>query len=232
MWEKFKESKFAQKFKEGWSRGGAVIVVFCLVYVILSAIVKAAGTGWINKLMPTVVIGPTVALIGLSLAGNAVGDLTKSSATGEAYSLAAIACGLFTFAVTILVCAKGKGFIKLIPFIIGILAGYAVATIFTLIGNATANDALKVIDFSVFSGMSLFEIPQFTFLTAIDGVKEIDASYIGTIAMAYLPVALVVFAEHIADHKNFGFIIDNSQTSKRLLNNFVLFADGSVGACP
>jgi uracil permease len=88
----------------------------------------------------------------------------------------------------------GKKSIKLIPFIIGILSGYALAAVFTVIGNSAGIDALKVIDFGVFSQMSLFEIPNFTFLTAMDGIKEIDASYIGTIAMAYLPVAFVVFA--------------------------------------
>ena len=97
---------------------------------------------------------------------------------------------------------------KLIPFIIGILAGYAVAACFTLIGTKTGNPDLVIIDFSVFSGMKLFALPDFTFIASgIDGFKEIDAKYIATLAVAYVPVAFVVFAEHIADHKNLSSVI-------------------------
>ncbi|MBO7318818.1 MAG: uracil-xanthine permease, partial [Clostridia bacterium] len=185
-----------------------------LVYVVIALLVKFVGVNWIDKLMPKQVIGPTVAIIGLSLAANAIGDLQKGDvniiveAGGETVSqmvanpLIAVLCGLVALFVTMICSTYGKKSIKLIPFIIGILSGYALAAVFTVIGNSAGIDALKVIDFGVFSQMSLFEIPNFTFLTAMDGIKEINASYIGTIAMAYLPVAFVVFAEHIADHKN------------------------------
>ena len=174
------------------------------VYVVIALLVKAVGSGWLNKLMPTVVIGPTVALIGLSLAGNAVGDLTKSSATGEAYSLAAIVCGLFTLAVTIWVCAKGKGFVKLIPFIVGVLAGYALASVFTLIGNAAGIDALKVIDYSAlvnnFSTINLgsfFHLPKFAFVEAFkelsNGGLAMKLADFGTLMLLYAPVAFDFF---------------------------------------
>ena len=122
-----------------------------LVYVVIAVIVKLVGVKWVNKLMPAVVIGPTVSIIGLSLAGNAISDLQTANAGGD--KLIAVVCGLVTLAVTILCSVYGKKMMKLIPFIMGILAGYAAAAVFTVIGNATGSDALKVIDFSVFESL-------------------------------------------------------------------------------
>lgn len=229
-----------------------------LVYVALALIVKLVGVNWIDRLMPKQVIGPTVAIIGLSLAGNAVGDLQKGKFMIDAVSqviqdgqvveitnkvssanpLVAVACGLVTLIVTMLCATYGKKSIKLIPFIIGILSGYAFAAVLTLIGIKTGNDAIKLIDFSVFSGISLFTIPEFTFLTAIKGIKEIDGAYIGTLAAAYLPVAFVVFAEHIADHKNISSIIEKDLLKEPGLHR-TLLGDGVgsmvgafFGGCP
>lgn len=213
-----------------------------LVYVVISAVVKFAGVGWIDKLMPKQVIGPTVAIIGLSLAGNAVGDLQSGKflvdGVSAANPLIAVLCGLVTLFVTMICSTYGKKGIKLIPFIIGILAGYAVATAFTLIGNAVDNNALKLIDFSVFSGISLVSVPEFTFVKAMDGIKEIDGAYLGTLAAAYLPVAFVVFAEHIADHKNISSIIGKELLKEPGLHR-TLLGDGVgsmfgafFGGCP
>jgi len=112
-----------------------------LVYVVIALIVKLVGVDWIDKLMPAVVIGPTVAIIGLSLAGNAVGDIVTGGvkdADGAAVAspLVALLCGLVTLGVTMACSVYGKKFGKLIPFIFGILAGYAVAAVLTAIGNA------------------------------------------------------------------------------------------------
>ena len=205
-----------------------------LVYVLLAIIVKIAGVKWINKLMPPVVIGPTVALIGLSLAGAAINDLNTAPAGGSHY--VAIICGLVTLAVVMLCSVFGKKMLKMIPFIIGILAGYLVATIFTVIGDAAGIEALKVIDFSKFANMQW--IPDFTFVTAFKGIKDIDASYIATVAVAYVPVAFVVFAEHIADHKNLSSIIgqdllENPGLHRTLLGDGVGSMAGAVfGGCP
>ena len=122
-----------------------------LVYVIISIIVKFAGVKWINKLMPAAVIGPTVAIIGLSLAGNAVGDLTKG-AVASCNSYVALFCGLVTLAGVIISSVYGKKMMKIIPFIIGILAGYIVASIFTVIGHIAEIPELLVINFSLFKG--------------------------------------------------------------------------------
>lgn len=222
-----------------------------LVYVIIAIIVKFAGTNWINKLMPAVVIGPTVAIIGLSLAGNAVGDLAKGSVLNAeglpvANPLIAILCGLVTLGVTMLCSTYGKKFIKLIPFIIGILAGYAVALIFTIIGNYAGIEGLQIINLSAFTALfdngvtlnTFISLPDFTFLTAIDGIKEFNMTYVTSIAVAYIPVAFVVFAEHIADHKNISSIIEKDLLeepglSRTLLGDGVGSMVGAFfGGCP
>ncbi len=214
-----------------------------LVYVIIAIAVKIAGVKWINKLMPAVVIGPTVSIIGLSLAGNAVSDLTKgkvldAAGASTASPYVALICGLVTLFTVIICSVYGKKMLKLIPFIIGILAGYAVAAIFTVIGNATGNAALQVIDFTVFHDMKFFEIPDFTFLEAIKGAKDLNGQYIATIAVAYIPVAFVVFAEHIADHKNLSSIIDKDLLEdpglhRTLLGDGIGSAIGGIfGGCP
>ena len=215
-----------------------------LVYVIIALVVKFCGVGWVNKLMPAVVIGPTVAIIGLSLAGNAVGDLqTTKVADADGKMLTspyvAIICGLVTLAVTMLCSTYGKKMLKLIPFVMGILAGYAVGSIFTVIGIATGNDALRVIDFSIFASMgSIVSLPEFTFVTALKGVSEINGSYIATVAVAYVPVAFVVFAEHIADHKNLSTIIEKDLLEEPGLHRTLLgdgvgsMAGAFFGGCP
>lgn len=214
-----------------------------LVYVIIAIIVKFAGVNWINKLMPAVVIGPTVSIIGLSLAGNAISDLMKGKVVDlEGASVAspyvALVCGLVTLFTVIICSVYGKKMAKLIPFIIGILAGYVVAAIFTAIGIKTGNDALRVIDFSVFSGMKLFEVPDFSFLTAAKGLSAVDGKYILTVAVAYVPVAFVVFAEHIADHKNLSSVIDKDLLEDPGLHRTLLgdgvgsIAGAFFGGCP
>lgn len=214
-----------------------------LVYVIIAIIVKFAGVNWINKLMPAVVIGPTVSIIGLSLAGNAISDLMKGKVVDlEGASVAspyvALICGLVTLFTVIICSVYGKKMAKLIPFIIGILAGYVVAAIFTVIGIKTGNDALRIIDFSVFSGMKLFAIPDFSFLTAAKGLSAVDGKYILTVAVAYVPVAFVVFAEHIADHKNLSSVIGKDLLEDPGLHRTLLgdgvgsIAGAFFGGCP
>ena len=205
--------------------------------------------------MPVVVIGPTVSIIGLSLAGNAVSDLVKGSvvnAEGAAVAspLITVLCGLVALLVTMLCATYGKKMVRLIPFILGILAGYAVAAVFTLIGNATATDALKVLDFSKLSvlwenGVTLktfvnYELvtKDFVFLKAAKGFAELNWGYVGAIAVAYVPVAFVVFAEHIADHKNISSIIGKDLLkdpglSRTLLGDGVgSMAGALLGGCP
>ena len=214
-----------------------------LVYVVIAIIVKFAGVRWINYLMPAVVIGPTVAIIGLSLAGNAVGDALGGVYDADAgayvmnpHAWVCFICAMVTLLVVCLCSVFGKKMVKLIPFIIGIVAGYIVAIIFTLIGKGTGNEALMIIDFSAFAAMKW--VPDFTFLTALGGFKELSGTYIATIAVAYIPVAFVVFAEHIADHKNLSSIIGRDLLEKPGLHR-TLLGDGVgsmvgafFGGCP
>jgi uracil permease len=218
-----------------------------LVYVIIALIVKLCGVAWINKIMPTVVIGPTVTIIGLSLAKNAVGDMTKSG-TGVASPYVCLICALVTLAVTMIASAYGNKKIRLIPFIIGVLAGYAVAAIFTFIGMAANLDALKVINFSAITslweggiGLHTFldvDPHKFTFINAFGGFKDFNLSYLITVVIAYAPVAFVVFAEHIADHKNLSSIIEKDLLEEPGLSNTLLgdgigsIAGAIFGGCP
>ena len=219
-----------------------------LVYVVIALVVKLVGVKWIGKLMPPVVIGPTVALIGLSLAVNAVNDLTvgkvgyidevTGSFVSQCSPYVALICGIITLLSIFVFSVYGKKMIKLIPFVLGILVGYIVATIFTVIGIATDNVALQVINFAAFKNMTFFSVPDFAFLEAIKGVKDIDGAFIATIAVAYVPVAFVVFAEHIADHKNLSSIIGTDLLEEPGLHRTLLgdgvgsIAGAFFGGCP
>ncbi len=234
---------------------GLILGAVCagLVYVIIALVVKFVGVGWINKLMPAAVIGPTVAIIGLSLAGAAIKDVFSYGPVDgngafvmSGFSWVSFICAMVTLFVVVLCSTYGKKMTKLIPFIIGILAGYVVGLIFTGIGYATGNDALKIIDFAPFQALvadgvnlsTFVSVPDFTFLKAIEGVKDFDASYLATVAVAYVPVAFVVFAEHIADHKNLSTIIDkdlldNPGLHRTLLGDGVGSIAGAIfGGCP
>ncbi len=213
------------------------------VYVIIAIVVKIAGVAWLNKLMPAVVIGPTVAIIGLSLAGNAVSDSLAGAYddSASAYIMTtntwvSLICSLVTLVVVVICSVYGKKMVKLIPFIIGIAVGYIVATLFTVIGMSTGNTELILIDFSVFNNMQW--VPDFTFVEAAKGFSAVDGKYIATLAVAYIPVAFVVFAEHIADHKNLSNIIsrdllENPGLHRTLLGDGVGSAVGAIfGGCP
>ena len=213
-----------------------------LVYVVIALGVKLGGSGWVSKLMPPVVIGPTVAIIGLSLAGNAIGDALHGAVLEDGtYAMntagwVSLVCALVTLCTVILCSVKGKKMMKLIPFIIGIVAGYLVALVFTLIGRSTGNEELKVLDFAAFESMKW--VPDFTFVEAFKGFSAVDGKYIATIAVAYVPVAFVVFAEHIADHKNLSTIIDQDLLKEPGLHRTLLgdgigsLAGAFFGGCP
>ncbi|MBQ8741002.1 MAG: uracil-xanthine permease [Clostridia bacterium] len=224
-----------------------------LVYVIIAIVVKFVGVGWINRLMPAVVIGPTVALIGLSLAGAAVKDVfSYGTQDGNGSFImttniwVSFICAMVTLFVVVICSTYGKKMLRLIPFIIGILAGYAVALVFTVIGISTGNTNLIAIDFAPFKALvaegvnvgTFVAVPEFTFLTATQGIKDFSWSYVATIAVAYVPVAFVVFAEHIADHKNLSSIIERDLLEQPGLHR-TLLGDGVgsmvgafFGGCP
>ena len=224
-----------------------------MVYVIIAVVIHFAGTKWVSKLMPPVVIGPTVALIGLSLAGSAVTSITTAAgdSVNGSYNLVALFCGLVTF-FTVVVCSGQKRFktMKLIPFIIGIGAGYVVAAIFTAFGLGFDVDYLKIVDF--FMGVTAFlNYPDFALIegireiidgaprTGVEGAVLLDGQGVAEVALAFIPVALVVFAEHIADHKNLSSIIGRDLVEgepglkRTLLGDGVGSIAGTIlGICP
>lgn len=244
-------------------------VVAGLVYVVIAIVIHFAGTDWVNKLMPPVIIGPTVALIGLSLAGSAMGDIVKanSSQINGSYNLISLLCGLVAF-FTIVICSTQKKvkMARLIPFIIGISAGYAVAAVFTVIGKFTGIDYFMIINFQpvidnfiaadgTFKGITAFvNYPDFALIEAIKELTSgnlsasilaanpdatiLNAGGIAEVVIAFLPVALVVFAEHIADHKNLSSIIgkdliEEPGLKRTLLGDGVGSMLGTIfGICP
>ena len=216
-----------------------------LVYVVIALFIERIGVDWVNRIMPPVVIGPTVAIIGLSLAANAVGDLQTSSLTGERTQFAVLV-GIVALLGVMIASTYGKSHAKMIPFIIGILAGYIVAAILTFIGVQTGYKPMQILNYQPIvdlfaNGISFstfFKIPDFTFITAIEGIKDVDLGYIGTVAVAYIPVSFVVFAEHIADHKNISSIIERDLLKDPGLDR-TLLGDGVgsiigafFGGCP
>ena len=224
-----------------------------LVYVVIAIVVKLVGVNWINKLMPAVVIGPTVAIIGLSLAGAAIKDVFSYGPqdidgnfimSGNAWI--SLATALVTLFAVVISSTYGKKIGKLFPFIIGIMIGYVFALAATLIGNAAGIDALKILDFAPFKALTangvtlstFISIPEFSFLEAIKGVDDFSWTYVATIAVAYIPVAFVVFAEHIADHKNLSSIIEKDLLEdpglhRTLLGDGIGSIAGAVfGGCP
>ena len=205
-----------------------------LVYVVIGIIIKAVGSGWVNKLMPAVIIGPIVALIGLSLSGTATGWMASNG--GDNYSLLTILVGAVTFFAIVIASVKGSQNIKLIPFIVGIGVGYVFALILTLIGKAAGNEAMQILSFDSFksafvpfSVASIVKMPDFFFLKAIQekGWEALSAADIGSIALIYVPIGVVELAQHIADHKNLGNIINKDLITDPGLDN-TLFAIGCV----
>ena len=217
-----------------------------IVYVIIALIVHFAGTNWVDKLLPPVVIGPVVALIGLSLCGSAINNVNNTAASPDGYNLVCILIGIITFFATVLASVKGTKTMKLIPFIIGIAAGYVAASVFTVIGNKCGIDYLKIVDYSPLANNfetvtfgSFISLPKFTFLGALnEGAGKIDVAAVVKLFALFAPVAFVVFAEHIADHKNLGSIIDRDLIKdpglpRTLLGDGVGSIVGAIfGGCP
>ena len=231
-----------------------------LMYIIFSLLVRFVGTGWIKKVFPPVIIGPVVALIGLSLAGTAVSDLLKVDGyhyidsignTVYPYNLVGLLCGLITFFV-IVICAvqKRNRAISMVPFLFGVSAGYLIALIFTIIGNATNNTYLQIIDFSPivdnFKQISFQSFVSLPKLSLVEGITEITNHSVKLtpmgvleIALSFIPISLVGFTEHIADHKNLGNIIERDLINDEPGLHKTLLGDGLgsiagtwFGICP
>lgn len=172
--------------KGGISGAMTGIMAVGIIYIIIAIIIKFAGKDWLEKLLPPVVIGPMIMIIGLGLAPSAISQIGLSSGTAIDWRILVVA--LVSFLVTAFVMTKAKGFFKIIPFLIGIVSGYIVAVIFGLI------------DFKPVADASFFGIPQFVL-----PFKDYKPSLIALVTIA--PVALVTLCEHIGDHTSLGNII-------------------------
>ena len=169
------------------------LILIGLVYVIVSIIVRFIGKDWIDKLLPPIVIGPMIAVIGLGLAANAVSNAGFVAGGSWKVMLTAV----FTFILTALISTKAKGFFKIIPFLCGILGGYLFAL------------ALGIVDFTpvmeVIESRQFLSLPEFILPFAVPGFKQYHL-YFGPETFAILPVALVTISEHIGDHTVLGKI--------------------------
>jgi len=192
-------------------------VIYCLVALLL----KVFGVGWLNKLLPPIVIGPVIMVIGLSLAGSAVSNLTSSSGNGASYSWPALASGLIAMVITAVSATYGTKQIKLIPFVMGMLGGYLAAVLFTVIGYyGCHNDAFHVINFDPLihnfqplNFQSFLDYPKFLFLLGAEGASApLTGHAVGSAALIFIPVSFVTICEHIGDHKNMSNILQRDLT--------------------
>lgn len=167
------------------------ILLVGLIYVIVAAIVKTIGTKWIDKILPPIVIGPMIMVIGLGLAGSAVQNAGFTSEGTYREIIVAVA----TFLITAFATTKGKGFVKIIPFLIGITGGYLVAVV------------LGLVDFTPVLEANWFALPGLHLPFETTFFENYDL-YFGPETFAILPVALVTIAEHIGDHSVLSKVCD------------------------
>lgn len=206
-----------------------------LVYVVIAIIIKLVGSGWIKKLLPHVIIGPILAIIGLSLSGTAADWMMHNG--GNEYNLWYILVALVTFFMIVLCSTKAKGMVKLIPFIVGIGAGLVFALILTAIGycgDSSFLQGMRIVDFTPikecfkpFKFTSIFDCPKFTFVEAIkEGRTEnLTWSAVGNLAILFVPIAIVELAQHISDHENLSSIVEKDLLEDPGLHN-TLLGDG------
>lgn len=160
-----------------------------LIYVIVAIIIKFVGKDWIDRLLPPIVIGPMIAVIGLGLASNAITNAGFVLGGEVSYMIVAIV----TFLVAALVSSQAKGFLKIVPFLIAILVGYVLSLCF------------GIVDLSGVSKAAWISIPQFKFPFHVPGFDSYHLHF-GPETWAVLPVAIVTISEHIGDHTVLGKI--------------------------
>ena len=174
----------------GYAIGGTgsvftALMIVGIVYVIISMIIRMTGPGWINRLLPPVVVGPMIMVIGLSLAPTAISSIGLDMATVPWQNLV---IAFVSFLVTALVAVRGKGILQVIPFLVGIIAGYIVAA------------ALGMVDFAPALAANVVEVPKF-YLPFMNYNLNFAA------VLTIVPIALVTMVEHVGDHKVLSEII-------------------------
>lgn len=172
--------------KAGISGAMTGMMAVGILYVIVALIIKFIGKEWIDKLLPPVIIGPMIMIIGLGLAPSAISQIGLTD--GVAIDWRGLVVALISFLVTAFVMTRAKGFLRIIPFLVGIISGYVVSCILGLVDFKTVIDA------------KFFEIPKF-----IIPFKDYKLNF--TVLATILPVALVTLCEHIGDHTSLSNII-------------------------
>lgn len=189
--------------KGGISGAMTGVMVVGLVYVVFATIIAIVGKDWLDKLLPPVVIGPMIMIIGLGLAPSAVSQVGLTSAVIDWQG---VFVALVAFLVTAIVAVRGKGFFKIIPFLVGIVSGYLAAV------------ALGMIDFTPVMEAAFFSMPKFI-------VPFVHYSINFSAVLTIAPIALVTMAEHIGDHTALSAIIGKDLIKEPGLNR-TLLGDG------
>ena len=172
--------------KGGISGAMTGIMAVGLVYVLVAIIIKICGKNWLDKLLPPIVIGPMIMIIGLGLAPSAISQIGLSSGTDLDTNVLIVA--LVSFLVTALVMTRAKGFLKIIPFLVGIISGYIMACI------------LGMVDFKPVIDAKWIDVPKF-----VIPFKDYNLNFVALITI--VPIALVTLCEHIGDHTSLSNII-------------------------
>lgn len=183
----------AAYLKGGISGAMTGIMVIGLIYIVFATIIHFIGKNWINKLLPHIVIGPMIMIIGLGLAPNAISQIGLG--TESQIEWKGIIVALITFLTTAIIMVRGKGFLKIVPFLVGIVTGYV------------ASICLGLVDFTPIAEAAFFSMPNFI-IPFVDYVPSFSA------LLTIAPIALVTMAEHIGDHTELSTII-----GKDLLKN-------------
>lgn len=194
----------AAYIKGGISGAMTGVMVVGLIYVIFAIVIRLIGKDWIDKLLPPIVIGPMIMIIGLGLAPSAISQIGLS--TGTQLDWRGIIVAIITFLTTAIVMVRGKGFIKVIPFLIGIAVGYV------------SSICLGLVDFTAVAEAAFFSAPSFI-IPFVHYMPNFSA--ILTIA----PIALVTMSEHIGDHTALSAIIDKDLLKEPGLDR-TLLGDG------
>jgi uracil permease len=182
------------------------VMVIGLIYFIVSMIIRFAGKAWIDKLLPPIVIGPMIMIIGLGLAGSAVNNIFDTTIAIKGIAWKGPLVAAITFVTTALIMTKAKGFFKIIPFLVGIVVGYIAAA------------AFGMVEFNAVREAAWFQIPKFY-------IPYVHYKPAFLIALTMAPIALVTMAEHIGDHKALSTIMDRDLLKDPGLEN-TLMGDG------
>ncbi|MCK9199446.1 MAG: NCS2 family nucleobase:cation symporter [Bacilli bacterium] len=190
------------------SAGQTGLILVGIIYVIVAVIVRFTGTKWLHKILPPIVIGPMIIIIGLGLANYAVTSAGLVANGG----IKPIIVALVAFVISVVISTKAKGFLKIVPFLVAIIGGYVVASL------------MGLVDFTPVIEANWIAVPEFIFPFKIGNFASYKL-YFGPETFAILPLAIVTIAEHIGDHTVLGKICDKDFLQDPGLNR-TLIGDG------